>query len=329
MSEIIGRQLEVGLAVEAVRGVAQATPEAWLKNTTAHIIDMAETKEDDSVHGKLEDQDGRRVVKKWVEGDLEGIVGVNNLGYLLYNLYGTDTEALVSGSVYSHAFSLAQSIVHPSLSLVAKDGGVQQLVFNNCMISKFELNASVDDFLRYKASFMGKTSAVNASVPSYNTDYDFIGKDIVVKIADTEAGLAGATALCVKELGLSIDTGLINDFCLGNYNPDDLYNAKMAIEGTLKKNFIDATFKNLYQSDTYKYMSITITGATAITGVLYPTITIILNKVAINSWDRSGGADELVVEDIGFKAYFNATDGEQSTITLQNTVAEYDTPVSA
>lgn len=329
MSEIIGRQLEVGLAVEAVRGVAQATPEAWLKNTTAHIIDMAEIKEDDSHHGKIEDQDGRRVVKKWVEGDLEGIVGVNVLGYFLYNLYGADTDTLVSGSVYSHIFALAQSIVHPSLSLVAKDGGVQQLVFNNCMISKFELNAVVDDYLRYKASFTGKTSAANASSPSYPTDYDFIGKDIVIKIADTEAGLAGATALSVKELGISFDTGLINDFVLGSYNPDDLYNAKMSIEGTIKKNFIDNTFKALYQSDTYKYMSITITSANAITGVLYPTITIILNKVGIISWDRSGGADELVVEDIGFKAYYNSSDAEQSTITLQNSTAEYDVPISA
>jgi len=329
MSEIIGRQLEIGLGVEAVRGVAEGTPEAWLKNTTAHIIDMAETKEDNSVHGKLEDQDGRRVVKKWVEGDLEGIIGVNNIGYLLYNLYGADTEALVSGSVYSHLFALAQSIVHPSLSIFAKDGSVQQLVFNNCMLSKLEINAVVDDYLRYKASFMGKTSASNSSSPSYATDYDFIGKDIVIKIADTEAGLAGATALSAKEFGITFDTGLINDFVLGSYNPDDLYNAKMAIEGTIKKNFVDNTFKTLYQSDTYKYMSITITSANAITGALYPTITIILNRVAINSWDRSGGADELVIEDIGFKAYFNATDAEQSTIALQNTVAEYDTPISA
>jgi len=325
MAEIIGRQLEVGLAVESVRGTAKTTAESWLKNTTGHIIDKAEFADDNSVHGVIEDQDGRRVVKKWVEGEMEGIVGCNAVGYFLYNLYGKDTEATVTSGVYSHLFAMDETIIHNSLTLFVKDGGVQQLAINNSMLSKFELTVTVDDYLRYKATWLGKTSVANATSPTCVADYDFIGKDIVVKIATTEAGLAGATPLSCKEVGLTFDTGLINDFVLGAYNPDDIYNAKLAIGGTIKKNFIDGTFKTLYQSDTYSYMSITITSANAISTTYFPTITILLNKVAINSWDRSGGADELVVEDIGFKAYYNATDAEASTITLQNSTAEYDT----
>lgn len=325
MAEIIGRQLEVGLAVESTRGTAKTVAESWLRNVSANIVDKAEFAKDNSVRGRLEDMDGERLVKQWVEGDMEGIVGGNAIGYFFYNLYGSETPTLVTAGVYSHVFALSQTIIHNSLTLFIKDGSAQQLVANNCMLSSFELTATPDDYIRYKASWMGKTTAANAASPTYVADSDFIGKEVVVKVATSQAGLAGASPILAKEVNLKFDTGLISDFVLGSLNPNDIYNSKMSIEGTIKKNFVDQVFKTLYLSDTYSYMSITITGSTLITAGHYPTITIILNRVAINSWNRSGGSDEMVTEEIGFKAYFNATDGKSSDITLKSATSEYNT----
>ncbi len=325
MAEIIGRQLEVGLAVESTRGTAKVVAESWLRNVSANIVDKAEFAQDNSVRGRLEDMDGRRLVKQWVEGDMEGIVGGNSIGYFLYNLYGSETPTLVTAGVYSHVFALSQTIIHNSLTLFVKDGSAQQLVANNCMLSSFELTASPDEYVRYKASWMGKTTAANAASPSYVADSDFIGKEVVIKIATTEAGLTGASPILAKEVNLKFDTGLISDFVLGSLNPNDVYNAKLSIEGSFKKNFVDQIFKTLYLSDTYSYMSITITGSTLIAAGHYPTITIILNKVAITDWNRSGGADEMVIEDVSFKTFYNPTDTESSAITLKSATAEYNT----
>jgi hypothetical protein len=102
----------------------------------------------------------------------------------------------------------------------------------------------------------------------------------------------------------------------------------MMIEGEFTLNFDATTFKDLYLADTYKYMQIKIQGDANLGGGSNPTITITLNRVQIMDWNREGGNDELVTQPVSFKAFYNPTDGEQSTTVLRNLTEEYDEPVS-
>lgn len=63
MSEIIGKQLEIGVTVEQTRGTAQASVEKWFKKMTASIMERSETKIDESSHNVLAEGDNRRVKK--------------------------------------------------------------------------------------------------------------------------------------------------------------------------------------------------------------------------------------------------------------------------
>ena len=76
-------------------------------------------------------------------------------------------------------------------------------------------------------------------------------------------------------------------------------------------------------------MQITIQGSADIGSGENPTILILLNKVQIQDWDRAGGNDELVLQTIPFKAFYNAVDSQQSKITLTNLTSEYSQPISA
>lgn len=324
MAEIIGKDIEVGFAVENERGTAQTSAEKWMKKVVADILIHAEHAIDDGSRGVLEDSDSRRVVKKWIEGALEGVVQADAIGYLFYNLYGADAESNVSGSVYDHVFTLSESIEHASLSFFLKDGAVQQKVYNNGMVGSMELIASTDDLVRFTANIIAKDEADNSDTPGYNTEYDFIGRDIEIKVADTEGGLGDATATKIKNLLIKWDPGIVKDHVLGAYVPDDIYNAKMSIEGNFTKNFNDATFKDLFANDSSKYIQITITGAADIGGGSYPTITLLLYKARVTEWTRAGGQDELVTETVEFKAFYNADDKKQSQLTLRNLTEEYD-----
>ena len=76
-------------------------------------------------------------------------------------------------------------------------------------------------------------------------------------------------------------------------------------------------------------MSITITGDADLGGGTYPTITMILNRVQVQDWNRDdAGAGELVGQPVSVKAFFNETDGEQSSLVLRNLTTEYDIPLS-
>lgn len=321
--ELVGREIEIGFATEATRGTAEPTVDKWQKNVTANVVERAEHAVDDATRGVLEDSDGRRVTQKYIEGDMEGIVHVDALGYLLASLYGKVATSTVTGSVKDHVFTLKQNIQHQSLTVFGLDGDAQKVKYAGCMVNTLELNATIDDYVRFTAGFIGQTATDHTETSSYDTEYDFIGRDISVKIADTEAGLAGATAIKVKAADLTWDQGGIRDHVFGSYTPDDVYNAKMMIEGTLTLNFADETYKDLYLSDTAKYMQIVIQGAADIGSGNNPTITILLNKVLLMDWNRSGGNDELVSEELSFKAFYNETDAQQSQITLRNLTSSY------
>lgn len=321
--EIVGREIEFGVATEATRGTAETAADKWLRKVVANVVERAAHALDDTTRGRLEDGEGRRVVQTYIEGDLEGVVHADVIGWLLSNIYGVVVSSNVAGSVYSHVFSLKQSIQHQSLTLFAKDGAVQQLVFDNAMINTLEINASQDELVRFTSSFIAAAATDNSDTPSYDTEYDFIARDITVKIADSEAGLTGATATKVKDISIKWDQGLIRDHVVGSYTPDDIYNARLMIEGNFTLNLSDETFKDLYLGNTAKYMSITIQGEADLGSGNNPTITVVLNKVQFMDWNRAGGQNELVTEPIAFRAFYNPSDSEQSTVTVKNLTSAY------
>lgn len=322
MSEFIGREIAFGVAIEGTRGTAETSAQKWIRKTVANIIPRVERVVDDTSFGRLEDADRVRSVQKWNEGSLEGILHADVAGYFFLNLYG-EVQSAADGAAFSHAFTLEQSLLHPTLTLFVKDGEVRDTKMAGGVIASLELTAAIDNYVRYTAEFIGKAETSATSTPTTDTEYDFVSRDITVKVADTEGGLSGATALKLKNLNITWNANAIRDHVFGSYSPDNIYNGAFAIEGTFTRNYLDQTFETLYKADTAKYMQISIVGEADLGGGKLPTITILLNKVQITDWDRSGGANDLVTEEVSFKAFYNATDSQQSEVTLINTTAEY------
>lgn len=322
--EIVGRQVEFGIATEAVRGTPETAADKWSRKVTANVVERALHALDDTTRGLLEDGEGRRVAQLFVEGELEGILQADVLGWFLSNIYGKVVSTNVTGSIYSHVFTLKQSIQHQSLTLFTKDGSVQQLAFTNAMINTLELNVALEDYVRFTASFIAGAATDDDDTPSYDTEYDFIARDVTVKIADSEAGLSGASATKVKELSIVWDQGLLRDHVVGSRTPDDIYNSKLMISGSFTLNFADQTFKDLYLGDAAKYMSITIEGEANLGSNNKPTVTILLYKVQFMDWNREGGANDLVTSPINFQAFYNPSDSKQSQVTLKNLTSAYD-----
>ncbi len=323
-NEFIGRQIDFAIAIEQTRGTAEATAERTVRKVAANLIPRAERVIDDSTFGRLEDAAQIRTVRRWSEGDVEGIVHADVIGYYFLNLYGSVSSNTVSGAT-THTFTMEQSITHPSLTGFVKDGDVRQEKVAGLMITTLELIATTDDYLRYTANFLGKEGATDVSVlPALATEYDFISRDITVKIADSEGGFGAASALKLKELNITFNTNAEADFVFGNYSPNDIYNKQFSIEGSFVRNYEDTTFQDLYESNTAKFMQIVIEGEAVIGGAsAHPKITIQLDKIQINDWTRTSGGDDLVTEEVSFKAFYNTSTSQQSEVELVNLTAEY------
>lgn len=321
--EIIGRQVEIGVAVEATRGTAEVVASKWIKNVVAGIVHRATKVKDNGKFGRFEETPKQRIVQQWYDGSLQGILHADVVGYLLYNLYGAVNTTTVAGNVKSHVFTLDHTGTHPALTMFAKDGSVAQQTFGCGVVKTLEITATMDEYLRMNANIMAKVAAANADTPSYDTEYDFIGRDITIKVADSEAGLAGATAMVAKSVTISWDAGALRDFAFGARTPQNIFNTKMALQVEVTKNFTDTTFRTLFHADTAKYVQITIEGEADIGTGNKPKIVLLLNSAQVTSWDRSGGASDIVTETFTISAGYNETDTQQSELTLQNLTPAY------
>lgn len=322
---IIGKQIEAGVSLEGVRGTTPVAVQQWIKKITCDVEVKSENVVDESTYGHLSDSQNRRVTKKWIEGALEGNIHIDPLGYYLKNIYGACVSTVIAATtVYEHVFTLDNDTKHESISLYLKDGDVNQLAFSNCMISDFEIKAEVDSFINFAATIVGKAEAADSNIPSYDEEYDFITKDAYVKVADTEAGLPGATAIKAKGFSVKWNMGALQDFVIGAYTPDDVYNTKMSIEGTLSLNYLDQTFRDMYQDDSAKYMEIVLEGAVDLDSGEHHKLTILLNKAQITEWTKSGAADEIVTEEVTFKAFYNESDSQQSKVITQSLTTAYE-----
>ena len=320
----IGREQEAGFAVEAVRGTAESSPSKWLRNVTAGFTRSAEHATDDASGGVLENSHGRRVTQKWYEGSIEGILHADTIGYPLKNIYGAvSTSEVVAGTVYNHTFSVAQNITHDTLSVFVKDGDARQVVVNGCVVNSQSISAEINDYVRGTTELIGRDEASDSSTPSYDKEYDFVAKDIEVKIADAEGDLSGATATKVKNLSVDYDLSAIRDHVFGDYTPDNVYNSGITIEGSMELNDTDDTFKDLFEGDGSKYMQIAIIGSQDLGDGNNPSLTFLFHNIQVTGWERSGGNDELVEATVDFQAFYNRADGKQSEVDLQNTTASY------
>lgn len=324
--EFIGRQIDFGVAAEASRGTAAAGVERWLRKVTANVVPRNERVVDDSSFGRLEDADGVRTVRKWNEGTVEGPLHLDPIGFLFLSLYGAVESTELDSYVSEHTFTLDQTIQHPTLSLFVNDGTVRSSVVAGGVVSELEIRATTNDRVRFSASFIGKqeddvdSPEEGAVVP----EYDFVSRDITIKVADTEAALEAATPIAAKSLSIKWNANVIPDYVFGNYSPADIYNGAFSLEFSFSRNYSDRTFETLYTGQDFKYVEIALRGEATLTdGSETGSIVITLNKVQVTNWTRTGAANELVTEDVDCKAFYNATDQQQSAVEVVNTIAAY------
>jgi hypothetical protein len=321
--EHIGRESAVGVAIEGTRGVAETAASKWFKKTSATLLPEVTKIIDDSSFGRLEDAEEARTVREWFEGDVNGVLHADAIGYYLSQMYGEVATTTVTGAVRQHVFTLAQDITHPTLSMFVSDP-VKNEVYNGGVVSSLTIEANTDDYVRYTANVLARSSGTHTDTVELGTEYDFIGKDIIIKMADTFGGLAGAAVVPVKTLNIEYDTGAISDWVFGSTAPTH-YNGAFGITFTLSKNYTNTDFETLYKNNAAKYVSISIKGGNVLAGSNAPELTFTFYKAKVTEYDIDDASNDLREENITFKALYNTTDQKQSQVLLRNVTDEYIT----
>ncbi len=325
MVKTIGRRVEIGLGKETTRGTVIA-PTAWVPKASLDFDEKEEVLPDESSIGLIADSMNAEIVKRWSEGTLEMIPGVNALSLILLATFGSVSSAITgAGSVaYKHTFTLANNNTHPSLTISVKDI-IASKAFALSMIDSLTVTVEPGQFVKISVSFKGKKSASATLTSTYAVDNALLAKMANVYFASNLAGLTGATARAVRKFEITFSKNLDDEYCIGSIEPNDINNQSIMIEGSL-----ESTYENQsdYETDALngniKAMRLKIedtnTDLSGNASLARPTLTITLPRIKFTEWGRTQGNDEIIKQTVGFKGLYSLADASMVTAELINTI---------
>ncbi len=267
------------------------------------------------------------IVRKMSETNLEGVAYSKSFGALLQGALGTSAApTTVETSVYSHAMTRLNTNSHPSFTLV-RDNQTQEEKTAYSMLEKLEIDATIGEQVKYKATFKGKSVAAGSTyTPSFDTgDEPFLVSKATVKFATDIAGIAAAATVAVKSMKLNIDKKLTQIFMTATTAVPDAtefntqHNQEFMVSGDFEMVYDADTYKTLAQALTKQAIQLEITGTTLIGATQYNKLTIQLASCVLEDWDRSTANGEIMTQTFGFTALYKLSETKTMTATLQNT----------
>ena len=331
MAEHIGKFQEIGFSVEDTRGTAETSIQKAAKKIEADFYKQVEKTEDESVVASVADISKLRKVNSVFEGSVSMNLHADTIGYLFSNIFGTVESESVSEEdiAYEHDFTLEESIKRQTLTTFLKEADINQMKVANTVVNTLSLSIDQDDIISADFDLMGTVGESDSEAFSYDKEYDFIAKNVEVKIANSKAGLSNSNGYCVKSVDIEIDTGAEPNYCSdGNYEPNDIFQGALSISIDLNLDYTDDEFKDLYEGDDEKYMRVNISDDHELETGVNPEVELTFNKVQVEDWDRDSSQDDVITQDVTMRASYNEDDSEMASARIINSTADYNAPTS-
>jgi hypothetical protein len=326
MTSYIGRLVKIGVSKETTRG-AGANPTYVVPNVSFSFDDKVTKVRETSGIGYLSDSDAGMVVSRYGAGDLESEIRSSSFGLFLYNVMGSLTTTGAVDEAYTHAFSLSETNNHQSLCLTVEDANTKEQ-YRLAMIDTLEINATLEDVVKFTASFLSKGSdSSTATMATLSSESKFTKKHLSFKVADEIGDLASATGVSLKSLRLTVSKNTVTNDVLGTAEPEDIFNRQFSVEGEIQLNYTDETWKQYFTNGTYKAVEIKLTNTDEVIGAgsTNPSLTIQMPRVDFFEWQPDYTLDEVVTQTLTFKANRDVANSLApiSTCSLVNGVASY------
>lgn len=327
MSKIFGRKQSWGWGKEGTgenRGVA-VVPTLWLALETKAFNPEIIRKDVDTNYGRVEGSIGVDILAKRSRPRLGGYLVEKAPGDLLTAILGTSTPTLLESGVWSHAVSVVNTEVRPSYTISIDDGTIEKCAAL-CVLDELTLDFLIEDYVKFDAKWIGKAPATAATLtPGLVREKVFKCKHITMKIAANVAGLGAASAWEVSRAKLTIKNNAEPDMKLGDEEPRDVEAKKLEISLEVERPQEDWAYVDLEAINTTKAIQISVVSDEKIGSSNFPTMTIILAAVTVETVAQDNSNADYVKETITFKGHYSLAEGETKSIeaTVIDTVSSH------
>ena len=323
MPALLTRTRAVGLGKESTPGTPVAAT-VWLPFQDNSIEDRLDRIYDNSALGARYSNFDGDTNQEWSEGNINGLIYDRSFGHLALAAMGAVSTANhpTATGVKNHTFSVANTL--PSYTIALKDDNESKRNAYGCLDS-LEISVEQGSHASYTSTWRALKGATVSNTPVFTAENRFRPQDVVVKIADTVAGLGAAPALRVNQLTLSISNNLITEPRLGTVQPD-FYPGVVETSLSMSRLYLDTTLKDMVFGTTKKAMSIALTRTDTAIGTGTPTnpsVVFTFEPGFFSEWSREGGLDDLKRENTTYTPLFSTGTSKQFGLVLTNMETAY------
>lgn len=325
MAKFIGRLTRVGVGKETVRGTAVA-PAIGVKWVDLAAQTKIESIRDEEAFGSIAMGDESTIIKRWAEIVAKMKLHDISIGYFLLGTFGTvnSVEQIAPNTgVYDHSFSVANSNQHQSLTIAIKDQN-EDIRFPLCMVDSFKVELDPENYPTAEVTLMGKEEETASNTITYQTEVDFLVKQMEFKYADDVSGLDAASPVTlVKNISFEIKKNLYLEYVVGTVTPIDILNQAMEVTGSLTLVYDSNTFKDIQNQELAKAFRFDFTNPAVIGVSANPRLKFDFNKVKLTNYEVTRSPNDIVEQSFDFEAFYKVSEAEQVTALLVNTQASY------
>ena len=323
MTKFLGRLASVAIAKEASRGTPESTPDFWIPTVTLSLDDEIEQVVDESAIAVIEDGTEAEIVSKIAVGSMEGNVGVDSIGLILLNVFGSVSTGGPTDSAYTHTYNVGQDAQHDSLTFFINEAN-QDWQYGNGMISDFVLDVVLGTYAKFTAGFRAVAGVADSLTTSFAAETRFLPQHGTFKMASAQSGLDGASATNIRRFTLNVEKNLEDDRAIGSVAPVDILNGQFMVSGSVEMVYDADAIKDTMLADTAQAIRITLTNAGVTIGAgTNPSLQFDLYKAKISNFKRNLDNGAIVTASFDFKGLYSISDSKSLEAVLVNDTASY------
>ena len=324
MAEKIARLGFLGLAIEAVAGTPESTPDIFVPFTENSLKGMHEPIQDISARTTRIKTYGSVLGKRWGEGSVKMYLDSINAGYLFKLAMGQEarTQLQAAPPVHDHLMTPTVSGNAATTATLWNNQGVDTEQFSYASIDTCEIEIDTDGIATINAGFMAKAPSTGVTAPTLTTTSGtlYTWKDMTARFGATVQVAQAASATKLTNFKMNIKNNLSLNYKSGSNSPDTVTYGALEIDGSFSLFFETATDRDAFYALTKRSMVISMAGA-GLGGGYTEKLDIIFKKMTIEAIDMETGLDDLFALTCNFFAEWDQDQAGFVDIVVRNAKA--------
>ncbi len=318
MAAELGRRTLIGFGKEETIGTAVA-PTFSVPQQEVGIEDVPEYLNDNSGIGTRFANFFSEIDQERAEGSINTLMYDRSIAHFANAVMGGVGSAAhpTATGAYVHTFSTGDTL--PTYTIARKDGNAD-VRHAYGTLNSMEITVEQGSYVMCNMSWLAHKGASASNTLSLVNQNRFRPRDVVVKIADTVAGLGAAPVLRVESLSLSIGNNVITRPQLGASAPV-YYPGEVETSISMGRLYLDTSIKDLVFGNSAKALQIAFTRSDISIGTGTPTnpsVVFTFEPGFFTEWNREGGLSDLKSENMTYTPIYSTSASKQFELVVTN-----------